>query len=322
MTNHFIAWWNLENLFDLEDTLPPDRPEWLASRLANELKDWDADVLAKKIAQLASVIKQMNNGAGPDLLGVCEVENKRVLLQLVDALGGLGRSYQVIHHPSNDGRGIDVTFVYDADKYGWDGNIYAYAVLKRSATRDIVQASLTTSKGTEIILIANHWPSRSGGEHRSAPYRMMVGETLSYWLKRIQEIKGRDAAILAMGDFNDEPHSRSLTQYALSTMSRNRVVYGRNPYLYNLMWPLLGQRRASYVFGSEPLMMDQFLVSKGIAKKTGLFALDESKVGIEVYKGMVKGRYNTPVRFGRPASGHNPDGFSDHLPISMVLGEK
>lgn len=97
---------------------------------------------------------------------------------------------------------------------------------------------------------------------------------------------------------------------------------GANPYLYNLMWPLLGQRRASYVFGSELLMIDQILVSKGIAKKTGLFALDDSKVGIEVYKGMVKGRYNTPVRFGRPSSGYNPDGFSDHLPISIVLGEK
>jgi len=30
MDQHFIAWWNLENLFDVEGTLPPDRPEWLA----------------------------------------------------------------------------------------------------------------------------------------------------------------------------------------------------------------------------------------------------------------------------------------------------
>ena len=69
-------------------------------------------------------------------------------------------------------------------------------------------------------------------------------------------------------------------------------------------------------------MIDQFLVTKGIAKKTGLFALDDSKIGIEVYKGMVTGRYDTPVRFGRPSSGHNPNGFSDHLPISIMLGEK
>ena len=323
MDQHFIAWWNVENLFDVEGTPPPDRPEWLASALASELKGWTAEVLAKKIAQLVWVIKQMNNGAGPDLLGVCEVENKRVLLKLVSALGDLGRNYQVIHHPSDDGRGIDVAFVYDADKYGWGGQLYDCAVQKRTATRDIIQANLTTSKGTEFIVIGNHWPSRSGGEYKSAPYRMMVGETLSYWLQRIWEIKDNDdVAIFVMGDFNDEPYSRSLTDYALSTMSRTKVVYGRNPYLYNLMWPLLGTRRASYVYSARPQMIDQFLVTKGIAKKTGLFSLDDQAVKLEVYDGMVTGRYDTPVRFGRPSSGYNPDGFSDHLPISVVLGEK
>ena len=321
MNQHFIAWWNLENLFDVDGS--PRRPDYLASTLANELKGWTVDVLAKKIAQLASVIKQMNGGAGPDLLGVCEMENKYVLDLLVAALAGLRPNYQVIHHDTSDKRGIDVAFIYDADKYGWDGKIFDYAVLKRSATRDIVQASLTTAKGTEIIVIGNHWPSRSGGEHRSAPYRMMVGETLSYWLQRIREIRdNNDVAIFVMGDFNDEPHDRSLTDYALSTMSRTKVVYGRNPYLYNLMWPLLGQRRASYVYSGRPQMIDQFLVTKGIAKVTGLFALDDQSVKLEIYDGMVAGRYNTPVRFGRPSSTYNPDGFSDHLPISMVLGEK
>ena len=62
MTNHFIAWWNLENLFDVEGSA--DRPDYLAQMLANELKDWTAGVLDKKIAQLAWVIKQMNGGQG------------------------------------------------------------------------------------------------------------------------------------------------------------------------------------------------------------------------------------------------------------------
>ena len=322
MDQHFITWWNLENLFDAEGS--PDRPDYLAKRLASELKGWTEEVMQKKIAQLVSVIKQMNAGAGPDILGVCEVENENVMDILAQDVQVPGRMYKVIHHDTSDGRGIDVAFIYDANKYGFNGKIFNYEVLKRSATRDILQASLTTTKGTELILIGNHWPSRMGGEHQSAPYRMMAGETLSYWLSRIQQIKGNDAAIFVMGDFNDEPHSRSLTDYALSTMNRDKVVYGRNPYLYNLMWPLLGQRRASYVFGSELLMIDQFLVSKGIAKKTGLFALNEQKVSLEVYDGMVKGRYATPVRFGRPSSSstYNKNGFSDHLPISVVLGEK
>ena len=324
MDKHFIAWWNLENLFDVEGTPPPDRPEWLDSQLRSELEGWTAEVLAKKIAQLAWVIMQMNDGAGPDLLGICEVENKNVLLKLVSALGDLGRNYQVIHHDCDDQRGIDVAFIYDADKYGYTGKYFNYEVQKRTGTRDLFQANLTTAKGTEFIVIGNHWPSRSGGEYKSAPYRMMAGETLSYWLQRIQEIKGTDVAIFVMGDFNDDPYSRSLTDYALSTMSRTKVVYGRNPYLYNLMWPLLGTRRASYVYSARPQMIDQFLVTKGIAKKSGLFDLDEQAVRIESYPGMVTGRYDTPVRFGRPSSSstYNENGFSDHLPISVTLGEK
>ena len=82
----------------------------------------------------------------------------------------------------------------------------------------------------------------------------------------------------------------------------------------------MGQRISSYVFDARPLMIDQFMVSKGIAKKSGKFDLDESTVNIEIYDGMVSGRYNEPVRFGQKDP--NLSGFSDHLPISFILGEK
>ena len=84
----------------------------------------------------------------------------------------------------------------------------------------------------------------------------------------------------------------------------------------------MGERRRTYVFGSEPLVLDQFLVSKGLALRSGRFDVSDDAVRIEIFAGMVKGRYDTPVRFGRPSSRYNPDGFSDHLPISMVFGER
>ncbi len=56
----------------------------------------------------------------------------------------------------------------------------------------------------------------------------------------------------------------------------------------------------------------------------GTHILDDETIKLEVEKGMVKGSYDTPVRFGRPSkpSTFNEKGYSDHLPISMVLGEK
>ena len=321
MTPHYISWWNLENLFDEKDAPLERRPADLARKIKADLKHWTPDVLAKKIENLAKVISQINDGNGPDILGVCEVENAHVLKLLLTAID-TGRNYDLIHHNMSDKRGIDVAFIYDKDKYEFKSEeFFHHTVVKRYPTREIVQATLISKEtNNEIILVGNHWPSRSAGQFESEPYRIITGETLSYFIERIQEIKGDDAAIVVMGDFNDEPYNRSLTDYALSVMDRDKVVYGRNPYLYNLMWPLLGERKASYVFSGMPMMIDQLLVSKGIAKKSGLFEIDEKKVRLEIFDGMVSGRYDTPVRFGQEKP--NLKGYSDHLPVSFVLGEK
>ncbi len=321
MTSNHIAWWNLENLFDERDAPMTRRPESLARKIKADLKSWTPEVLAKKIDQLSWAISQMNEGNGPDILGVCEIENDHVLKALKDKIQ-TSRNYDLIHHDMSDKRGIDVAFIYDKDKYDHNPDeFFNHTVIKRYPTREIVQATLVSKvTGNELILLGNHWPSRSGGQYESEPYRIITGETLSYFMERIQQVKGSDAAVIVMGDFNDEPFNRSMTDYAQGVMDRDKVVNGRNPYLYNLMWPLLGKRTASYVFSGNPMMIDQFLVSKGIAKKTGKFILDEHTVKLEIYEGMVSGRYDTPVRFGQ--SKPNLNGFSDHLPISFVLGEK
>lgn len=71
----------------------------------------------RKIIQLSSIIQQMNLNRGPDLLGVCGVENKFVVELLIQSLALLGRNYQVIHSDSPDQRGIDVAFIYDENLF-------------------------------------------------------------------------------------------------------------------------------------------------------------------------------------------------------------
>ena len=321
MTSHYITWWNVENLFDEKDAPLERRPEKIRSKIKADLSEWTADILQQKLTNLSSVINQINSGKGPDLMGVCEIENKYVLEKLIEQLDLPERNYAVIHHDMSDNRGIDVAFIYDRNKYTFkQEEFFHHTVIKRYPTREIVQATLTTQKGNDLVLVGNHWPSRSGGQYESEPYRMITGETLSYFVERIQEEKGKEIGIIVMGDFNDEPFNRSMTNYAQSVIDRNKVVYGRNPYLYNLMWPIIGERQASYVFGGTPIMLDQFMVSKGIAKKSGKYELDESSVRLEIFDGMTKGRYSEPVRFGQDKP--NLDGFSDHLPISFILGEK
>ncbi len=322
-TTHRLFWWNLENLFDTVNST--NRSEKLQRTLNKELKGWTTAVLDKKITQLTKAIAQMN----PDILGVCEVENRPVLDKLVNAMNAaLNRTYAVMHQDTKDARGIDVAFIYDSQKYTPDGELYSLEVMRRNATRDIVQAQLKTAAGNVLVLLGNHWPARSDGKFESEPYRMMVGEVLSYWVKRIHEIQGKGASIVAMGDFNDEPFDRSLVDYAQSTHILKQIENSTTTdYLYNLSAACINGKLGTYVFGNEINMLDQFLVSKAIAVKTKLSKFSVAapvRICHDVVPGMVKGEYNAPVKFGRPAeaSTHNKDGFSDHLPIALTLEEK
>ena len=317
---YYMAWWNLENLFDTEHS--PERPRWLQDKLASELQGWSEAVLAKKIRQLAHVISAMNDQQGPDILGVCEVESKSVVNKLINQLNLPQRNYAVVHANTQDQRGIDVAIIYDKKRFTVERDtIFNHVVLKRNATRDILQATFKTLQGSEFVVMANHWPSRRGGKESSAPYRMMAGETLAYWHQRTLAVKG-EIPIFVMGDFNDEPFDISLENYALSTRTLKQVTSTRvtNPYLFNLMWPLLGHSIATHSFNKSWGMLDQILVNRAALKREGIYCLPQD-ITIFQTEGMIKN--NAPVRFSRPASrgGVNEEGFSDHLPIAVTLQE-
>lgn len=331
MSEYFLAWWNVENLFDAEDS--SNRSDKLKRALGRELKGWTKAILDKKIAQLSKIILRLNNNTGPDLLGVCEVENKPVVEKLANSLASLHqRSYKVIHADTSDERGIDVALIYDSKRLEIERDqdhkelVFSHFILKRVATRDILQVNFKTRpNGNRLVLIGNHWPSRRGGQYESEPYRIVAGETLSYFHQRIlEQNKDEDGktAIIVMGDFNDEPHNRSITEYALATTSMLKVRLSKEaPRLYNLMWPTMAQGIGTFYFANFPNFLDQFMISKGIAMGSKISVTDNS-VQIITFPEMIAGKYKVPVKFGRPSDNSlNVNGFSDHFPISVTIKE-
>lgn len=321
-----IAWWNVENFF--ASVSDPQRPEWLAKKLKSELKGWTQAIVKRKAAQLASIIRQLNEGHGPDILGVCEVENESVLRLLVEKLDPLERNYDVAHHDMQDQRGIDVAFIYDADLFETaPDQWFNHVVLKRNATRDIFQANFKTKPhGNTLVCIGNHWPARmGGGELATEPFRIIAAETLSYWIERIVNILETDEgdpAILVMGDFNDEPIDRSMVEYALAERTRRRVKSkrSRKPYLLNLMWPFLADDIGTHHYGGEFTVLDQVLVNRGLLRSELPLRLVEDSIAIHRFPDMTKA--GKPIRFGRPSSSFNESGFSDHFPISVRIRER
>ena len=110
-STYSVAWWNLENLFDEENS--PRRTEKLQRTLGKDIVGWTPARRDRKVSQLSSVIAQMNGGAGPDLLGICEVENRFVVDLLVDSVKARlpARDYDVVHADTDSGTRVPVVGV-------------------------------------------------------------------------------------------------------------------------------------------------------------------------------------------------------------------
>jgi predicted extracellular nuclease len=322
-STYYVAWWNIENLFDEENS--PRRTEKLQRAIGADLAGWTPARRDRKVAQLASVIAQMNGDAGPELLGICEVENRFVVDLLVGALNARlpGRNYDVVHADTDDARGIDVAFVYDPALFEAPADeVFFHVVMRRNATRELVQVNFKTQRNRTWSVFGNHWPSRSGGQFESAGYRDIAGETLSYFHQRALEVHGADTPALAMGDFNDEPFDASLVIHALSARQRQRVVDADNPMFWNLTWSVIGDPTdGSFYFNNEPNLLDQFLVNKNMAKQDSPIRARAETVEILRFPGTFTGKYKRPKPFGGMGKAVDEDGFSDHFPIGMKVSE-
>jgi endonuclease/exonuclease/phosphatase family metal-dependent hydrolase len=314
-----LAFWNLENLFDIENA--PGRSEKLQRAIGRDLQGWTQTLLDRKVAQLASIIRQMNGGRGPDLLGVCEVENAHVMDLLVGALAPLGRHYAVAHHDMSDQRGIDVGFIYDRDLFTAEEQ-FNHFVMRRTATRDLLQVNFRTRGNRVLVVVGNHWPSRSGGALESACYRAIAGETLAYFHTRILEVLGPATPVLAMGDFNDEPPDRSLVDYALSTRSRTKVINADVPRFLNLMWEVAGQGVGTLYFDNWPNVLDQFLANRNLLLETApIRVVPDSATVVRFPEMVATGDYPRPIPFGGMGKPVDQNGFSDHFPVEVSVDE-
>ncbi|MGW8370234.1 MAG: endonuclease/exonuclease/phosphatase family protein [Gammaproteobacteria bacterium] len=333
-----FAFWNLENLFAPENH--PGREPWIADAVASDLAGWTQALFEIKLSQLTQAISAMADSAGPDVLGICEVENRFVLDELVALLNpATGRNYDVVHADSQaDHRGIDTGFIYDADVFDVVPNtLFSHFVMRRTGTRDITQITFrSVAGGHEIVALANHWPSRSGGATiESAGFRAVAGETLAYWHERIREEVGTDMPIIAMGDLNDEPWDNSVKFNANATRERGDVERARSARFYNLAWTYASRTAQDHQGGTRVIdgtlyydndgnLFDQILINRSLLNGDRHYAVDVGSADIFAFPPMVDHRVGRgPRPFGLPegdaASNVDQTGFSDHFPVTVEV---
>lgn len=312
----FVAFWNLQNLFDTTDDPSIDDEEFLPG---SEL-EWTEERLDKKMYNLARTIRMMNGNRGPDILGVCESENETVLVEMLDRyLSDL--SYEVAYIESPDNRGIDNGLIFKKDKFRLL-SIQADTVHLADGwpTRLIFGVNLLTVENKLITLFVNHWPSRSGGQLESEPKRIAAAQTLRNSVERIF-LSDSTAKIIIMGDFNDEPVNKSV----LETLSAHpikcdsikaEIEFESEKELFNLSYEKYENEEGSFKYKDDWNMLDQIIVSGSLITGNDLKYICKS---FDIFKPEFivtkTGQYAGtpfPTYGGRRYLG----GYSDHFPVT------
>lgn len=307
----FVAAYNVENLF--HPTLNPIAGDDDPVFTPTGSMQWTEARLQKKVANLASVVKKMNSGAGPDVLGLCEIENVDVVQLLAKAITQYGRDYQVLHRDSPSNRGIDWAIIYDRRKLQLTfAGFHAIGSLK---SRDIVEAGLQI-EDKQLTVFMNHWPSQS---HPPAE-RALAAKTLR---RRVNQLMTEDAQadFLAMGDFNDKESADSLLVHSGAVNNANAVTAGK---LLNTVAPIAQTpNRGSYGYQNNWETIDHVIVSPGLLNPAGLAWKTNSTTEVRDLPELIY-TPSTPGQIPRPnrtftSNQYHEAGISDHLPVTCVL---
>ena len=303
-----VAFWNLENLFDLEnDPLTNDDEFAIGGR-----KSCTQEILDLKFEHLKEVIEEID----ADIFGFCEVENRKICELLNTYLQD--QNYQIIHYDSPDKRGIDNVLFYNPNIIDiLESSPINIPLNKGSKTRDILYVKGRIS-GNDIHIFVNHWPSNYGGKSKAIPKRAKTAEILK---NKVEEILNNDPQeeIIVMGDLNEDPTDVNVLGILKSTLVHKAAKYPSYNF-FNLMAHHLGKEKTgTYVYSGNDLLYDQILVSPGLLDSTGLtvetpFAHIHDKPKYRQQEGKYA---HYPFRFW--AGNSLLGGYSDHLAVYIKI---
>lgn len=332
-----VAFYNFENLFDTINN-PNYDEEWTPKGLQR----WTSEKYKQKLENLSKVIMQIGTNEmqkeAPTLIGGSEIENRNVLEDLVKHPNIIQEDYGIVHFDSPDKRGIDVALLYkkkyfkptsfiniplilyransnekekETDEDKADKDKIEIAADNRVYTRDIL---LVTGflDGEEVNVLVNHWPSRSGGEKKSSPFREAAGRLAKKVMDSVYKVNPK-AKIILMGDLNDGTYNKSVKVGLGAQLKKSEVPqFG----VYNPFEQMFKEGHATLFYRDSGDIFDQIMVSHSLIQD------DHS-----TYQFWKAGIYNKPFmiqKFGRYAGyplrhSENEIGYSDHFPVYIYL---
>ncbi len=297
-------WWNVENLFDTHDDPETNDEEFTPEGK----KRWTSKKLLLKCMRLSHIVKivRLKTGSYPEILVLGEVENREVFNLLLSFLPD--NAYKTAYHASNDPRGIDIALAFDSTRVNLKNSLSKRVDLEGRNTRDITLYSFSAGNSAFCLLV-NHWPSRVLDKAWSEPQRVLAAKTAKSMIDSLKR-QNNLADIIVMGDFNDEPHDKSIREILNATSDKKKFVKHPEDKLFNC-WGEIDEKGSCY-FSGRWLKFDQIMISPGLFDNNGL-SITDSAFSCFSIPHMHTGKNNRPYATYRGSK--YLGGYSDHFPI-------
>lgn len=309
-----IVSYNVENLFDTIDSPHKDDKEFTPQGD----KQWNSERYHSKIKNIAYVLSTINTHELPELIGLVEVENKSVINDLINdpQLKAGKYNYEITDGP--DPRGINCALLYRTDAFHYLTHQHVkvtYPFANDVETRGILYVKGLVNKDTVHVFV-NHWKSRLGGQDDTEEKRMQSAKILKNVVDSICH-KNNNAAIVIMGDFNDEPGNKSIYEELGAGKVSDKKA------LTNLMYEYYSAGKGTYYFRGDYNLLDNLIVSTQNMSALKGFRPFEDQGYIFMPDTICFVNKNGDKSPARTYVGNKYyNGYSDHFPVYMYFYEK
>jgi len=312
-----IMFYNTENLFDVfDDTLKIDE----AFTPEGE-KHWNKRKFDKKLFNISKVVAAVGQWELPEIIGLCEIENRYVLERLIKQTSLKNFNYRIIHKESPDRRGIDVGMLYRKDKFNpieYEAVNVTFPFDANKPTRDILYVKGTNNFNDTLHIFINHWPSRWGGQLETDRKRMYVASVVK---GKVDSLFDADVNpnIIIMGDLNDYPDNNSVVKILKAKTKFDKI---NNEKLYNLAYYLQEEKgKGTHKHKGEWGALDQIIVSGAMLNTDNKIHMtkDDAHVFEAPFLLEPDKHYVGSITFRTYVGFKFHDGYSDHLPVYIDL---
>ncbi len=263
--------------------------------------DWNEDVLERKLNRLANVILSTNNGNGPDVLILDEVENLNVLEMLNKKLAK-AKYKSVILLEGPDLRGIDIGMLSRLPQ-ARPAKLHAIGFKPKTPedkewmarSRNILHSAFRLPNGDILNVLGVHFPS----QHNPTYWREQAIDYLNHIAGQLPPTE----LVVVGGDFNISAEEDNRSNLYRERLQNNWLV---SHYIGCGSCSGTHNYRGSWSF-LDALLFVPSMGPSGSAR----WQVDPKSIHVVTESRYQTSQYMTPARF----NDRKPVGVSDHYPL-------